>query len=214
MPVGRRFISPCWPCLRPAPEWSGGGPLSIGGPMRFDFNLPIGLVCLAGGSTFLEIVTAPRWVYVFAALLVLFTAAPNFYEYPPIDDGAYFLLRYGRNALDNWAPPEPFAPMFAFDVAGWAAARAFSVAGSCLIRLGVFVLGAAASCAIYEVFMRNLIGGAGSRQLWLVLAGLVLLAGGCAGWAGRSDAARIGLGLAAMTALVSLTSWALYTFTV
>src|ERR1700722_12356096 len=191
----------------------GGEPLSTGGPMHFDFNLPIGVACLAAGVVLLEVVLAPGCVYVLAALLALVRAGGNFYEYPRIDDGAYFLLRYGRDALDNWAPPEPFAPMLAFDVAGWAAARAFGATGTRLVRLGVFVLGALASCAIYEMFMRGLIGGTGSRQFWLMLGGLALFAGGCCGWAGRSDAARVGLGLAAMTALVSLASWGLYAFT-
>jgi len=37
-----------------------------------------------------------------------------------------------------------------------------------------------------------------------------VFAAGCGGWAGRYDAARIGLGLAVTTVLVSLASWALY----
>jgi hypothetical protein len=212
--VGRAAVSLVALGLLAAGAGMVGEPLSTGGPMHFDFNLPIGIFYLTCGVVLLEwMPTTPGWVYVLAALVVLSAAGRNFYRYPPIDDGAYFLLRYGRDALDNWLPPEPFAPMLAFDVAGWAAARAFGATGTRLVRLGVFVLGALASCAIYEMFMRGLIGGTGSRQLWLMLGGLALFAGGCCGWAGRSDAARVGLGLAAMTALVSLASWGLYAFT-
>jgi hypothetical protein len=190
-----------------------GEPLSTGGPMHFDFNLPIGVVCLASGVTLLEGISAPGWVYCGAALLVLVRAGRNFYAYPPIDDGAYFLLRYGRDALDDWAPADPFAPMLAFSVAGWAVVRAFGAAGTRLIGLGVFILGATASCAVYEVFMRSLIGGTDTRVLWLMLGGLVSFAAGFGVWAGRYQPARAGVGLAATTALVSLASWGLYTFT-
>jgi hypothetical protein len=90
---------------------------------------------------------------------------------------------------------------------------AFGATGSRQVRLGVLVVGATASCAIYELFMRSLIAGMGSRPLWLMLTGLVLFAGGCGGWAGHSDAARVAVGLAVMTVLVSLASWGLYGFT-
>ncbi len=191
-----------------------GETLPTGGPMHIDLNLPIGVVCLAGGVVLLEAAPAPGWVYVLAALLVLMQAGRNFYRYPPIGDGAYFLLRYGRQALDNWAPPEPFGPMLAFAVAGWAAARAFGATGRRLVRLGAFVAGAIASCAVYGMFMRGLVGAATAPHLWLMLGGAALVAGGCGGLARRSDAARVGLGIAVMTILVSLASWGLYAFAV
>jgi hypothetical protein len=190
-----------------------GEPLPTGGPMHFDFNLPFGVVCLAGGVILLDIVSPPGWVFVLSAVAVLVSAGRNFYEYPPIGDGAYFLLRYGREALDDWAPAQPFAPMLAFDVVGWAVARAFGAMGKRLVELGLFVLGAAASCTVYEMFMRGLIGSASSRHLALTLAGLGLFAAGCGGWASRSGVARLGLGLAAATLLVSLASWGLYELT-
>ena len=212
--VGRAVVSLVALGLLVAGAGMVGEPLSTGGPMHFDFNLPIGVACLAAGVILLEVVSAPGWVYVLAALLVLMQAGRNFYSYPPIGDGAYFLLRYGRQALDNWAPPEPFGPMFAFAVSGWAAARAFGATGPRLFRLGAFVAGAIASCAVYGMFMRGLVGAATAPHLWLMLGGMPLFAGGCGGWARHSDAARIGLSIAVMTILVSLPSWGLYSFAV
>jgi len=188
-----------------------GQPLGIGGPMHFDFNVPIGVAYLAGGVVLLDgVQAAPGWVFVLAALTILISAGRNFYNYPPIADGAYFLVRYGRGALDDWAPPEPFAPMLAFAVAGWAATRSFGAVGPRLIRLGAVGVGVVASCAAYELFMRGLIAGAKPVPLGAMLCGLAVFAAGCGGWAGRYDAARIGLELAVTTVLVSLASWALY----
>jgi hypothetical protein len=188
-----------------------GQPLGIGGPMHFDFHVPIGVAYLAGGVVLLDgLQTAPGWVYLLAALAILISAGRNFYNYPPIADGAYFLLRYGRDALDNWAPPEPFASMLAFALAGWAATRSFGAVGPRLIRLAAVAAGVAASCAAYELFMRRLIAGAKPVSLGSMLCGLAVFAAGCGGWAARYDAARAGLGFAVTTVLVSLASWALY----
>ena len=188
-----------------------GEPLSTGGPMHFDFNLPIGIVYLTCGVALLEwLPAASGWVYVLAALVILSAAGRNFYRYPPIDDGAYFLLRYGRNALDDWTPAQPFAPMLAFAVAGWAVARSLGGIGSRLVRLGVLALGAVICCAVYELFMHGLIAGADPLRLGLLLCSLAAFAAGCGGWANRYEAARMGLGLTAMTVLASLASWGLY----
>ena len=150
-----------------------GEPLSTGGPMHFDFNLPIGIFYLTCGVVLLEwLPTASGWVYVLAALVILSAAGRNFYRYPPIDDGAYFLLRYGRNALDDWTPTQPFAPMLAFAVAGWAVARSLGGKGSRLVRLAILAVGAVMCCAVYELFMHGLIAGADPLRLGLLLCSL------------------------------------------
>ncbi len=189
-------------------------PLRMAGPFNFDLSLPLGVFALIAGMALLEAVPLPAMkpVCLLAALVVAAIAGRNFWRYPPIDDGAWFLLRYGREAADSpdrLAPAEPFAHMIPFAVAGWAAARAFGMRGR-LSALAVFVGCAAASCAVFAFFMRGLAAGAAPARLAAMLAGLGLVAAGCAGWASRLDAARIGLAVAAATILLSLAGWALY----
>ena len=58
--------------------------------------------------------------------------------------------------------------------------------------------------------MRGVTAGVAPTRLAAMLAGLGLVAAGCAGWASRLDAARIGFAVAAATMLLSLAGWALY----
>src|ERR1700722_20190329 len=89
-------------------------PLRMAGPFNFDLSLPLGVFALIAGMALFEEVPrlAVKPVCLRAALVVAAIAGRNFYRYPPIDDGAWFLLRYGREAADDQgrlAPAEPFA---------------------------------------------------------------------------------------------------------
>jgi hypothetical protein len=189
-------------------------PLRMAGPFNFGLSFPLGVLGLAAGMALLEAVPASvvKPVCLLGALVVVAIAGRNFWRHPPIDDGAWFLLRYGREAADDpsrLVPAEPFAHMIPFTVAGLAVARAFGLRKR-LPALAVFIGCAAASCAVFAFFMRGLLNGATTHHLATMLAGLGLLAAGCAGWANRFDAARIGLAVAAATIVLSLASWALY----
>jgi hypothetical protein len=194
---------------------SVGSPLRVGGPFNFNFSLPLGVLGLAGGVLLLE--AAPkRWekpVYLLAMLTVAGAAACNFFSDPPIDDGAWFLLRYGREAADSadrQMPAEPFAHMIAFAVVSWLAVRVFGLRGRPVIAFGIFMLGSVAACTFFEFFVRGVTAAAGAIHLTLTLAGLTLLAIGCVGWMRRLDAARIVFALTVTTILVSTASWELY----
>jgi hypothetical protein len=146
-------------------------------------------------------------------LTVAGTAACNLFSYPPIGDGAWFLLRYGREAADSadrQMPAEPFAHMIAFAVVSWLAVRVFGLRSRPIVALGIFMLGSVAACALFQIFMRGVTADPSAFRLTLTLAGLALFAAGCVGWMSRLDAARVGFALAVTTILMSLTSWELY----
>ena len=84
------------------------------------------MVCLVGGLLLLEAAPAHwrRRARLLGAAAVLLVAGRNLYFYPPIDDGAYFVLRYGREAAEDWAPASPLAHVLAFAAAGAALIRA------------------------------------------------------------------------------------------
>lgn len=189
-------------------------PLRMAGPFNFDLSFPLGVLGLIAGAGLIEVLPRPavKPVCLVAALVVAAVAGCNFYRHPPIDDGAWFLLRYGRAAADDpnrLAPAEPFAHMIPFAVASWAATRAFGMQKR-LLALAIVAGCTVASCAVYAFFLRGLLDGAAPFNLAATLAGLGLIAAGCAGWASRVDAARIGLAVIAATIALSLVSWALY----
>jgi hypothetical protein len=101
-------------------------PVRTAGPMNIDLQLPTGALCVAAGLALLE--AAPTsWkhrLFFVAALVIAVVAGRNLYFYPPIDDGAYFMLRYGREFASDWAPAAPLAHLLAFAAAVWALLRA------------------------------------------------------------------------------------------
>jgi hypothetical protein len=101
-------------------------PVRTAGPMNIDLSMPIGVVSLVGGLLLLEAAPANwrRRACLLGAAAVLLLAGRNLYLYPPTDDGAYFMLRYGREAAEDWAPASPFAHALAFAAANWALIRA------------------------------------------------------------------------------------------
>ena len=101
-------------------------PVRTAGPMNIDFRSPLGAVCLLCGLALIEAAPRPwkRRLFLLAALLVAVVAGRNLYFYPPVDDGAYFMLRYGRDAAGDWAPAGLATHMLAFAAVGWALLRA------------------------------------------------------------------------------------------
>jgi hypothetical protein len=103
-----------------------GAPVRTAGPMNIDLSMPIGVGSLVSGLLLLEAAPANwrRRSCLIGAAVVVLLAGRNLYCYPPIDDGAYFMLRYGREAAEGWAPAGPIAHALGFAAAGWALVRA------------------------------------------------------------------------------------------
>jgi hypothetical protein len=100
-------------------------PVRTAGPMNIDLSMPIGVVSLVGGLLLFEAVPADwrRRACLLGAAVVLLLAGRNLYLYPPVDDGAYFMLRYGREFASDWAPATLLAHLLAFVAALWALLR-------------------------------------------------------------------------------------------
>jgi hypothetical protein len=103
-----------------------GAPVRTAGPMNIDLSMPIGTACLVGGLLLIEAAPANwrRRASLLGAAVVLLLAGRNLYFYPPVDDGAYFMLRYGREAAEDWVPASALAHALACAAAGCALIRA------------------------------------------------------------------------------------------
>ena len=103
-----------------------GAPVRTAGPMNIDTGMFLGTICLVSGAVLLEGVPKfwRRRVCLLGALVIALIAGRNLYLYPPIDDGAYFLLRSGREGAEGWAPADVSAHAIAFAAAGWGLVRA------------------------------------------------------------------------------------------
>ena len=89
------------------------------GPLNFPNPLPLTLLMLGCGLVRVAMFCLPEHrgrLGVAAAVAVLLPGLWNFYFWPPIDDGAYFLLRYGdKNPAEMGCMPagmEDFVMLF------------------------------------------------------------------------------------------------------
>jgi hypothetical protein len=191
-------------------------PVRVGGPMGIDFDPLIGAIAIVLGVLGIEGLALgarqePRVAYLVAALGVAIFAGQNFYRFPPIDDGAYFLLRYGRDG-GEWVRAEPSAYMLSFAALGWSLERASAGQRTSGFVLRVVVLGVftVAACAVFTLFMRLLVGGSGIAALSAVVAAALVVAIGLRRLTKHRDWARTGCALSLTLALLSLAGWGLY----
>jgi hypothetical protein len=71
--------------------------------MALDYSPLLQLLCLPTGLILLRFGAFterrfPQWGFLAAAVILAVPAASNFYAFPPIMDGAYFMGRYGRDS--------------------------------------------------------------------------------------------------------------------
>ena len=115
-------------------------PVSMNGP--FNYPNPGPFLALAVGSALMRAATRgmpahKRKFSGVAILAVLGPALANFYKWPPIDDGAYFMLRYGDHSIfsDNYAPPTTPDYILALWIAGLYAIPVLIPAGKTDLRI-------------------------------------------------------------------------------
>lgn len=202
-----------------AAVWRGGGwvnaPAQMG-PMRMDVSNPLGGVLLLAGALALAMLPprASRLPWAAAAALIVLTAGPAFYIYPPFEDGAYFMIRYDINDLD-YAPAGPISTAlpFALIVAALLGAAGRRWTGSApgeglAARVRGAGLGLAATvlvCAGYSAQMRafDAIGEGLAGKLHWIAAPVVAVAA-CAGLARVRRGPRTRAALAYAIGLLTL----------
>ena len=195
-------------------------PQRIAGPMNLDFGVPLGAAALLFGiGGFEQMVAAgqrvPRVLYAAAALLAGGVAGWNFYHYPPISDGAYFMLRYGQPAGD-WTPSSPAGMLLGAATAAWGVDRtlrrdpARRGVRPLIVRLIGLIAWTALACAGYSLFMDMLVRASVRDALAGVPLACVPVALACHGLKWRFEGARSGLALSLTTLVLSLASWMLY----
>ena len=195
-------------------------PQRIAGPMNLDFGVPLGAAALLFGiGGFEQMVAAgqrvPRVLYAAAALLAGGVAGWNFYHYPPISDGAYFMLRYGQPAGD-WTPSSPAGMLLGAATGAWAVDRtlrrdpARRGVRPLIVRLIGLIAWTALACAGYSLFMDMLVRASVRDALAGVPLACVPVALACHGLKWRFEGARSGLALSLTTLVLSLASWMLY----
>ena len=148
-------------------------PLRLHGPMGLDATAPLGVLALVLGMLMLRGLASGPAVFRLAALLVLAAAGYNFYGYPPIPDGAYFLVRYGHAAGGELWPASAAWHVIAF--AGLAWSLALGIAGDApagrgplAAEAGLTLLLTAIGAAVFEMFSAALprVGGPWPQAGW------------------------------------------------
>lgn len=184
--------------------WTVNQPTRPNGPFGFGLASPVGLLALVLGMVLLRALARRPAIYGLAALLIALFAGYNFFSYPPIPDGAYFLVRYGHsNAGELW-PASATWHVFAFAGVAWTLSLALDPllkGGHSFVEVGLLVLLIAVGSVLLELFTQTL-PTVRAPASWAApwLAGLFVASAGLV-WLGRKNAfARLA---AAFCALLS-----------
>jgi uncharacterized membrane protein len=176
--------------------WAVNQPVRPNGPFGFSVASPVGALALAFGMALLRALGRSAAVYGLAALLIALLAGYNFYSYPPIPDGAYFLVRYGHTAAGEL----------------WPAAAAWHVVGFAgVAEVGLLVLLMAGSAAVFELFTQMLPGVAAPWRWgagWLT--GLIAVTAGLGSLGRRNAFARLAAAFGALLTLLTAGTLVLY----
>jgi hypothetical protein len=195
--------------------WAVNQPVRPHGPMGFSLASPVRALALVFGMGLLRAFGRNSAVYALAALLMALCAGYNFYFYPPIPDGAYFLVRYGHTDAGELWPAAAVWHVIGFAGVAWSLALVFGgppVAGRRgLAEAALLVLLIAAGSILLELFTQTL-PGATVPWRWAApwLAGLIAVAAGF-GWLGRRRAlTRLAAAFCALLTLLTVAMLALY----
>lgn len=197
--------------------WAVNQPSRPYGPMGFDALCPLGAVMLAAGMLALRALARGPTVYAVAALLMLAATGGNFFFYPPIPDGAYFLVRYGHEARGELWPASAAWHVLGLSGVAWSLALALEGGPTAKgWRIGaeaaLLALLIAAGALALELFTQMLPGVAGPwpRAGWW-LGGMATVTG--AAWiARRNPFARLAAVFFFLLTLLAAATLALYRF--
>jgi len=152
---------------------------------------PVGLLALILGVVLLRAFARRPVIYGLAALLIAVFAGYNFFSYPPIPDGAYFLVRYGHGDAGELWPASATWHVIGFAGIAWMLSLALNPSplkdGHGFVEAGLLVLLIAAGSVLLELFTQMLptVRAPGSWSApWI--AGLVVTSAGL-GWLGRKS---------------------------
>ena len=172
--------------------WAVNQPSRPHGPFGFSVASPVGALALAFGLALLRALGRLPAVYGLAALLIALFAGTNFYTYPPIPDGAYFLVRYGHTEASELWPASATWHVIGFSGVAWAASLALTPslikAGRGFAEAGLLVLLVAGGSVFLELFTQTL--PSVRAPLWWAapwLAGLIAVTAGLV-WLARASA--------------------------
>ena len=192
-------------------------PLRPHGPFGFDALAPLGALALALGMLALRAVNRIRAGFALAALLIAAAAGWNFYFYPPIPDGAYFLVRYGHSAAVELWPAGAAWHVIATAALACSLALAIEVGLPGGVRriageIGLLALLTIVGALLFDLLTQALIAAGGrSGLVWWLPAGMMAVAVG-AGFAPKSTATRLVAAFAVVIALLAAATVALYRF--
>jgi len=171
--------------------WTINQPTRPNGPFGFGVASPVGLLALVFGVVLLRAVARRPAIYGLAALLIAIFAGYNFFSYPPIPDGAYFLLRYGHGDAGELWPASATWHVIGFAGVAWTLTLALNPSllkdGHGLVEAGLLVLLIAAGSVLLEWFTQTL-PTVGTPRSWAApwLAGLIVVSAGLV-WLGRKS---------------------------
>jgi hypothetical protein len=195
--------------------WAVNQPLRPHGPFGFSVASPIGALALAIGLTLLRALGRTAAVYGLAALLIALFAGYNFYSYPPIPDGAYFLARYGRTEAGELWPASAAWHVIGFAGVAWSLSLMFDPAPlkgwRGVAEVALLVLLMAGSAALFELFTQMLPGVAAPWRWgagWLT--GLIAVTAGLRSLGRRNAFARLAAAFCALLTLLTAGTLVLY----